>query len=250
MSPIPSNIAKKDNGASSEFAFVRSEIIQSFNRVPASLAEPHGLFLKFAGGGKRTPIFWCFNNWAEPVLLSRQLGPDQPLYAMSSLHGIVRGKALKRVHAKDLAVAYADQLLQLAPEGPVLIGGNCQAAPVAEAMAHHVVAHSGRTPLLMTLEHTLFYCYPGSVLMMFGSESHKFNPFLQGVDPLPRWSAQHRRVAWGQVAGPHGRFFVEPGILDLAAFIRATASAFCAEGELRPGEIRREVEALQPLESC
>lgn len=219
-----------------EFLDICRVIRQSFNRVPPELAQQDELSLRFAPSGKRVPIFWCFNSWSEPILLSNRLGPDQPITAMCSLHGIVRGKATKMAHSQTLSKLYGDLLLEAVPDDtPILIGGNCQAAPIAEAMAHHVIAQSGRVPLLMLLEHVPFYCYPGSLLMLFGNQSPKYNPFLRGPDPRQRWSAQHRRAAWGFLNGQHGRYFVDPALQDLTRYLLTTTEAFCLAGDIAPG---------------
>ena len=45
-----------------------------------------------------------------------------------------------------------DLLLDIYPKGPIFIGGNCQAAPISEAMAHYITEKTGSVPFLITFE--------------------------------------------------------------------------------------------------
>ena len=216
-------------------AGVCDSIAKSFDRVPEGLGRPDGLAIRFAEAGRRVPIFWCFNNWSEPVLLSHRLGPDQPLVAMRSLHGFLKGKSSKAALHRSMAALYGGQILASLPaDAPILLGGNCQAASIAAATAQHIM-QGGRVPLLMTLDHRLAHGYPGSVLMMFGSHSQKYNPFLADGDPVPGWRAQHHRFAWRFVEGAHGRYFLDPAVGDLARHIGEATERFCDTGELETG---------------
>jgi len=196
------------------------EINESMERIPEALADRIGVFAHFNKGGSKPPLFWCFNNWAEAIFLAHRLAPDRPLFAMRSFHGFIKGKHAKRANAVGFAETYAEQVLEHVGTGPLLIGGNCQAAPIAEAMAHILIGRTGRKPLLVTLEHLPIYSYPGDILMLFGAESEKYNPFLQGKDPVPAWRAQHARAAWGIIGGEHGKYFMEPAVLDLVSYIQ------------------------------
>jgi hypothetical protein len=155
------------------FFSIRQEIITGIERIPNETARREGLFAHYNIEGSQPPIFWCFNNWAESVFLAHWLGPDQPLFAMRSLHKILEGKSNKKIHNNYLAKEYSDLLLDIYPKGPIFIGGNCQAAPISEAMAHYLTEKTGSVPFLITLEHQPFYCYPGYLLMLFGTKSEK-----------------------------------------------------------------------------
>lgn len=195
------------------------EIQASMHKIPDGIADRVGSFAHFNKNGSQAPLFWCFNNWAEAVFLANRLGEDRPIFAMRSFHGFAKMKQIKRANTVDFAETYAEQLLRHVDSGPLLVGGNCQAAPIAEALAHILIRRTGRKPLLMTLENMPIYSYPGDILMMFGKMSQKYNPFLQGKDPLPGWRAQHTRPAWGLVNGGHGQYFREPAVFDLVSFI-------------------------------
>ena len=174
-------------------------------------------------------------------MLSQKLGPDQPLNAALSLYNLVQDREQKVLNARRLAQLYTDQILTMVPEGPVLLGGNCQAAPIIEAVAHEVIGRSGRVPLLMMLEHMPQSGFRGSTFLMFGRSSTKFNPFLGAVDPAPRLHAQHGVCGWGFIDAEHGLFFREPGILQLSALIQSVVGEFLKHGRITPGPVAAEI---------
>jgi hypothetical protein len=220
-----------------QFDLLITGIKESIERIPGHLIENAGLFAHFNAYGTLQPIFWCFNDWAEAVLLADWLGPDQPLYAMRSSYGFIKGSSAKRIHTTNLAEAYADEIIRIVGDQPIVIGGNCQSAPIAEAISHNLISRSRSLPLVITLEHQPFYCYPGPILMLFGSRSVKFNPFLSAGDPVPAWRRQHAAPAWGVVDGEHGKYFLKPAIDDLGGHIASAARAFFASGDFCTGEI-------------
>jgi hypothetical protein len=66
---------------------------------------------------------------------------------------------------------YANEMGLLQPVGAFIIGGNCQGAIIAEAVARALRA-SGRTvELLLLMEHRDFKPYEGRVALIFGRDS-------------------------------------------------------------------------------
>lgn len=225
---------KHADGAPNEFGRICEAISNSLDRVPAELATRQGMALRFFPASPEQPLLWCFNNIAEAVLLSSKLGPRRPLLAMLSMHGLVDEPRDKFIFGRRLAELYTEQV-PAATGGKICIGGNCQSAPLAEAIAHEIIGRRGQKPLLMLLEHTPRYCYPGSALLMFGSESPKYNPFLGPTDPVPRWKAQHGNCAWGIVPGKHGQYFIEPAVLHLRDYILQATAEFFDTGRIQDG---------------
>ena len=207
-------------------------------RIPKAVARIDGPVVFLNEAGSKPPIYWCFTNWAEPVMLANRLGPDQPLVAMRSLFQLIEGKASKRAHTADLGAAYADLVLARSDGRPLIVGGNCQAAPISEAVAHNLLGRTGRAPLLVTLEHVPTYCYPGSLVMLFGRASEGFNPFLHGGDPRPAWAAMHGQASWGFIDAAHGAYFMEPAVHVLVGYLRRVSAEFCLSATVNPGEIQ------------
>ncbi len=213
-------------------------MLGSFSEVPPRIARPAGRLTLFNEGGGRTPIFWCFNHYAEPVLLAARLGADQPLYAMHSFQGILVEGDEKRRHGPALARLYAEEIRAITGSAPILIGGNCQSAPIIEIAARTIAAGRARAPLLMMLESEPARTYDGPLLMLFGDRSERYNPFLRRGDPVARWRSRHPEFAWGIVRGAHGTYFREPGVSDLAGFLRRAVDAMERTDRLGNGALR------------
>lgn len=224
---------------------ILERVLDSFSGVPPRIARSVGPLTVFNERGHRPPIFWCFNHYAEPVLLAARLGADQPLYAMHSFQGILDDWREKQRYGPLLAQVYAEAILSAAGAARILIGGNCQSADIIEIAARTIAKRRGTTPLLMMLESEPALPYGGPLLMMFGDRSGYNNPFLKEADPVGRWWSRHANFAWGIVRGIHGSYFREPGIFDLTGFLRQAVDAIEQTGRLAPGEMRRS-EGLHP----
>jgi thioesterase domain-containing protein len=205
--------------------------------VASRIGEPRDDLLLLNGSGTRRPIFWCLNNWAEAVLLAHRLGPDQPLFAMHSFNKVLSGTRRKARLLEALAASYVEQSLRHSQAYPEIVGGNCQAAPVAEAMAHQIGKASGRVPLLVMLEYMPQRPYTGPALMMFGGSSFRYNPFLSSRDPLPIWNSQLENYSWAILNGNHGRYFVEPAISDLCTALERVLASVEENGKVPGGEL-------------
>ena len=207
-------------------------------RIPDKLAKKTELFAHFNSSGSKPPIFWCFNHWTEAVFLAYQLGADQPLYAMHSFCDITDEEAKKSMHTKRLAEIYGDLVCELYPNGPVLLGGNCQAFNIAEAVGHYLVGKRGQAPSLISLESQPYYAYPGDLLMLFGDHDEaRFNPFMNQVSPIPFWQNKHKHVSWGMITGSHGEYFREPCVHQLCGYINYCANHFFNGSQFPAGEI-------------
>ena len=216
----------------------RQWIYEGIKRMPSENVEQRDLFACFNTKGNKPPIYWCFNNWVEAIFLARQLGSDQPLIAMHSFYGFLKGASTKKVHTLSVGETYGQLLLELHRGGPVFIGGNCQAAPISEVIAHFLLAKSGIAPVLITLEHQPFYSYPGNVVMLFGGQSDKFNPILCGPDPIPKWRRLYGAASWGIINGNHGQYFEEPSVFDLVAFLNVVIEAYVNGEPLSIGHLK------------
>jgi hypothetical protein len=164
-------------------------------------------------GGAKRDIFWSFQAEREMHELAKKLGAGQPLHAMRSGHLIM---ASPDQTLPNLASHYADEVNQIQPQGPIVIGGNCQGALVAYATANRLIEMGREIDLLIMLEISRFRPFRGKVALIFGEESH-INPFMSG-----QTSDAKLRAIYGDnhtvdfVPGRHGSYFREPGIDFLA----------------------------------
>jgi len=169
------------------------------------------------GEGQRPPLFWCLQSESELDQLARYIGDDQPIFGMRSGHAVM---VKSRDNIDRLAFRYATEVMRAAPRGPLLLGGNCQAAVIAFHVARHAQAAGREVALLILHEKVVPEPYGGRIALSFGRESTR-NPYISSSDPhadLKPFYAGPFTI--DLVAGAHGEFFREPNIFDLAAMIR------------------------------
>lgn len=199
------------------------------NKVAKFAEYASGELLGFNCSAVTPLIFWCFNNWSEPLLLNRQLPEHQPLCAAVSSHALTEKWRLKRRFHEHLVSRY----LQILEEREVLhpkmiIGGNCQGAPVAESLAIRIKATKGFEPLLITLDYVPRKLYDGPMFMMFGRFS-AFNPFNSDIDPIPLWHQRDGDWGIGILNETHGKYFREPTLFELRDYITFASNRYLAQ---------------------
>lgn len=166
--------------------------------------------------GSRAPLFWCLQNNKEHQALARHLGPDQPVYGMRSGDRVMV-KTEENIEA--LARHYVREIRQIRPCGPYLIGGNCQAARIAIRIARRLRAEGHPVPVLLMMDKFEPIDYDGAVVMLFGAGSDR-NPYRSFSDPQLGYRKFYRGPVWiRETPGEHGRYFVEPNAISLAALI-------------------------------
>lgn len=179
--------------------------------------------------GRLPPLYWCFNNGTEFKEMARHLGPDQPLYGMRSLNGVLPRKELKIRHDEAIAERYAQDIIHHHPGGPFLIGGNCQSARIAMRMARSLHDGGNEVALLCLLEQAPQMAYPGRVALFFGRDSDKHNPFKRMTNPEIGWRRYYREVVWDVVPGTHGHYFRKPNVESLCERISARLAEACEQ---------------------
>ncbi|MBN1006413.1 hypothetical protein [Amphritea pacifica] len=181
------------------------------------------LFSKTPG---ENTIFWCFNNWSEPLLLNRQLPETISLCAGTSAHLLTQKWWFKTRFHEHLVGRYLNTLEQIQLiHSDMIIGGNCQGAPIAESLAIRIKEKTGYEPLLITLDYVPRKQYDGPMFMMFGEDS-TFNPFNCEIEPLPIF--QKRKGDWGIgiLNAMHGQYFREPTLFELRDYILTATGKF------------------------
>lgn len=167
--------------------------------------------------GDLAPLFWCLQSESELAALAQHLGADQPVYGMRSGYQVM----VKTPENIDrLAAHYAAEIAEIHPQGPIFLGGNCQAAVIAFDIARHLRAAGRGVDLLVLHEKMVPHPYDGRIALTFGRDSDR-NPYLAEADPLPGIRNYYTgALSVDLVAGGHGQFFQEPYVLDLAGTIR------------------------------
>jgi len=174
-----------------------------FKRVASACSVPSvapgSLMLVMNPNGLRTPLFWCFNApESEMPGIGKSLGADYPLY------GMYAGSAIcdyTHTNVKAAANTYAREILELRPDGPYLIGGNCRGGAVAFEIAL-ILQRMGKDGIrlcLMEYFHPDVFGYKGDLTLLYGKRTPE---------------QLHKRFNWGE-PGWVDRFAAPPIVLML-----------------------------------
>jgi acyl-CoA synthetase (AMP-forming)/AMP-acid ligase II/acyl carrier protein len=165
--------------------------------------------------GTKTPLFWVFQTASELCQLGKSLGADQPLYGFRSGYELI---AYKEDEIQTLALRYVSEIIELCPDGPLFIGGNCQGSIIALAMAQHLLRRRRHVPLLMLMETggMPFQSYPGPVFLLHGRDSIYGNPYKNFRNPDSAWRRAFPDYAVAEVPGAYARIFGDATIDALA----------------------------------
>lgn len=168
--------------------------------------------------GKGREIFWCLQGYRELSQLARYLGVDHPVHGMRSGFLIINYNDKR--HIEVLAERYVEEIQIIKPEGPLVLGGNCQGGKVMIAIADKLRKHGRVVECLILMEQRVLRPYDGRVVLFFGKDSH-LNPFCHGNDNpetnLPLIFKGGYDVSL--INGSHGEFFESPNIESLAAAV-------------------------------
>jgi acyl-CoA synthetase (AMP-forming)/AMP-acid ligase II/acyl carrier protein len=170
--------------------------------------------------GRRPPIFMVLQGPTEFEQLAKYLGPDQPLYGMRSCVGLMRVKDYSQDVIETVCNRYLWEILALSPNGPLVVGGNCQGGIFALALARKL-KQIGRAPsLLILMEWTYAYPrYSEPTLLLYGDRSHTAELYLNPGTQLPNWQDDFPAHAVAPIPGAYGELFRDENVTGLAAVI-------------------------------
>ena len=200
------------------------DIMRTLERFAASWRGarkfPEAMIVGHNTAGSATPLFWVFQTDYELAQLARHLGPDQPLYGMRSLDHIVAPKDYTRELLGPVCDRYLWEMLALGLPDPIAIGGNCQGAIIALMLAQRLTM-IGRPPgALVLMEWSYSHGpYDGPTLIIYGEESYTAKFYQEDLEIGPRWRRDFKQVEAAAIGGPHGQFFDEPGVSELAGIL-------------------------------
>jgi amino acid adenylation domain-containing protein len=123
----------------------------------ASLLREEGLSVSWSSlvalqpNGRRPPFFWVHGENSN-ALLSRYLGPDQPLYGL--VHQSQDGKRAVYTSVEDIAAHYLKEVRTVQPQGPYYLGGFCIGGTLAFEMAQQLQRQDQKVALLVLLDAT------------------------------------------------------------------------------------------------
>jgi UDP-N-acetylmuramate--L-alanine ligase len=166
----------------------------------------------------RHHVFWCLQGEPEFQQLARHLGPEYRLYGMRSGHLVMD---YTQENVETLSAHYLREILELRPQGPIILGGNCQGGQIAHAVALKLKRLGRKVAVLILLEQSHRPSYQDPIAFLFG-KSGSLNPFVRfGGDLTGYRNAYPNGFELDLIPGEHGTYFDEPNIHFLASQIRA-----------------------------
>jgi thioesterase domain-containing protein/acyl carrier protein len=218
-------------------------------------ATPASVMVGLNTDATKQALFWCLQRYQELQQLAKYLGPEQPVWGMRSGNRVM---VKTQENIELLAKHYVGEILQVQPQGPYLIGGNCQAALIAFQVARQLRELGHEITLLVMQEKFAPFAYDSPVALLFGDRS-VYNPRRYYAKPEAGWHKFYAGpVSMSQIQGEHGQFFREPNVQILTATIKryieqAQAGALrddpprIASGQVLPAEgYRARVAAKAP----
>ena len=175
-----------------------------------------GLIVGRNTSGKNIPLFWVFQGERELHQMATYLGSEQPLYGMRSGHLITEYSENDIQH---LALRYVEEIELISTNGPIFIGGNCQAGMIALAISQHLQRRQKLVPLTFLMEWVFgerlgAQPYLGPVAFLYGKDS-ELNPYISYRQPELYWKRAFPDFRVKIIPGMHGQFFQEPNIQGL-----------------------------------
>ncbi|MCP3868705.1 MAG: AMP-binding protein [Gammaproteobacteria bacterium] len=177
---------------------------------------PHSLIVGLNIEGSSRPLFWCADGLNSIRQLALRLGEQQPLYGMRTGHNILQAST---ENIDRLSITYAEQVQQLQPQGPYLLGGFCQGGKIAFSIAQKLRQAGHSIGLLFLHEKLMPETLEVPVMLLFASHSQD-NPLnhvayssLDLIDIYPGL------LGMEVFEGNHLRWFEEPTVSHLAGLI-------------------------------
>ncbi|MCP9888741.1 amino acid adenylation domain-containing protein [Cyanobium sp. ATX 6A2] len=217
---------------------------------PGLLAPGHQ-FIRTIGSESSLPsLFWCFQGADEFEGLAGALMGAVRVHGMRSAHELDNARQIYFDPALlyEVAGLYAREILEIQPSiEPFVIGGNCQAGIIANAIAWHLVAHGRSVRTLILMEPSMWLiqqrvlCWSKGTVILYGTDSFQ-NPFRAPsgeIDEQGTASIASRQLpeeiirrslrrSFGRgshsvsfIPGVHGAFFQSSNLRGLADTIKA-----------------------------
>ena len=159
--------------------------------------------------GSRRPLFWCVNAFDHFDQLAKRLDPDQPLYGMRSLH---RTEFKSDDNNLSLAHLYLQEILQIQPKGPYLVGGFCEGGKIAFEIARLLQARGESIASLILHDQFVASPYSGRVAMLV-SKIGRTNPYHNFLDATRGWRKYYAGdLQLYKINGHHKDCYREPNV--------------------------------------
>lgn len=111
-------------------------------------ATTNSLIIKTHSGGDQPALFWCGGPDDVPMF-AEVLGDKRSIFCMRGTYGVLTPT---EDVVKALARYYADEIVNIQPQGPYLLGGHCEAGLIAFEIAQVLTARGYSIGMLVLVE--------------------------------------------------------------------------------------------------
>jgi amino acid adenylation domain-containing protein len=125
------------------------------NRADGTVGESWPTLIEIQPKGSRPPLFCIARpnvNALGFLFLSRNLGPDQPVYGLQKQVEEDPDIFLTPEQYRDLAIEYVHEIKQVQPDGPYYLTGFCQGGFIAFEIARQLDAAGQKVALLAMMD--------------------------------------------------------------------------------------------------
>ncbi|MEM9273913.1 MAG: condensation domain-containing protein [Cyanobacteria bacterium P01_F01_bin.143] len=191
--------------------------------------KQNSLILGMNTSGKKQAIFWCLQGFRELSQLAKYLGAEQPVYGMRSGHLLMK---YTPENIQALAAHYVTEILNIDPNGPYILGGNCQSVFIIFEIAQELQRRGKTITLLSLVENFVPQSYSGRVAFFFCRDSHK-NPYKYFAKPKLGWRKFYSgEISLDILACPYPEYFDEPTVQIFAKKLDAYINDVTAKPQL------------------
>ncbi|MCP4039355.1 MAG: AMP-binding protein, partial [bacterium] len=137
--------------------------------------------------GSKQPLYWSCNAFRTFSGLAELLGSEQPVYGMRTLRKMTQNTP---ENVSMLAQHYAQEIMELQPEGPFLLGGFCTGGDIAFEVAERLRAAGREITLLCLQESFVARPSPDRIALFYCSRefAKRHSPYFSYLRPERGWS--------------------------------------------------------------
>ena len=173
------------------------ELINVMAGWPGQRPHPHSLLVQRGANAPGTALFWGVQGEEEFRAVADAMDSERPVYGFRSLFGL-RDKCASNLAA--LAAHLADEIEQIRPQGPLLIGGYCAGGGVAVDIAAALQARGRQVALLCLLDTPLLRAVHTD-LLLFHSRNSFAMPNGRFLSPSRGWGRYAQARCATQIVG-------------------------------------------------
>ncbi|MBX3581358.1 MAG: AMP-binding protein [Rhizobiaceae bacterium] len=206
--------------------WLRERLHSLLARWPGEPALKDGLVRRVGTARAGMPVFWCMQQPEEALHFEKTVGERFPAYAMRSGQWLLD---YNTPVADALVDRYLDEINEICPEGPVVVGGTCQGVNIAIALVRRLVSDGRDVKLLAAAECRFAELCDGKPLpvlvALFPAIRSNFNPYRYFRHPeigLRKLAPNGLRLE--MIDASHTKIMIGPAMKRLAHGLEAAVA--------------------------